>query len=65
MADKDWLTQEEIANQIGAPVDKIRAIVSALSGAGVIKTQRNPLDKRYVLVHKDSVETIRKSIFGE
>lgn len=64
MADNEWLTQEDIANRLGVPVDKVRAVVSALSGPGVIRTQRNPLDKRYVLVHRDSIEAIRQSIFG-
>ena len=64
MADNEWLTQEEIANQLNVPVEKIRSIVSVLSGPGVIRTQRNPLDKRYVLVHRTAIETIRQSIFG-
>ena len=65
MADSEWITQEEIANQLNVPVDKVRAIVAALAGPGVIKTQRNPLDKRYVLVHRSAIETIRQSIFGQ
>jgi DNA-binding MarR family transcriptional regulator len=64
MADEEWITQEDIANQIGAPVDRVRAIVATLSSAGVIKTQRNPLDRRYVLVHRDSIERIKQTIFG-
>ncbi|MBA2679031.1 MAG: hypothetical protein H0U76_11630 [Ktedonobacteraceae bacterium] len=59
---KEWLTQEEVANDMGVDVDKVRALVNALSRAGVVKTQRNPLDQRYVLIHKDSVSTIRNAL---
>jgi DNA-binding MarR family transcriptional regulator len=64
MADQEWLTQEDVANQIGAPVDKVRSVVATLSSAGVIETQRNPLDRRYVLVNRKSVERIKMTIWG-
>lgn len=59
---KEWLTQEEVANDIGVDIDKVRALVNALARAGVVKTQRNPKDQRYILIHKDSVPVIQNAL---
>jgi DNA-binding MarR family transcriptional regulator len=59
-----WMTQEEIANKLNVPIDRVRNVVPGLAKAGVIQTMRNPLDNRYVLVHESGIEIIRKAIFG-
>jgi DNA-binding MarR family transcriptional regulator len=59
-----WLTQQKIAEDLQIELNKVRQIVATLSRAGVIKTVRDPRDTRYILVHKDSVPTIRQTIFG-
>ena len=64
MAEKDWYTQQEIANELNVALDRVRATVSTLSKAGVITTQRDSRDSRYVLVHKDSIPVIRQTLGG-
>lgn len=61
----EWLTQEQIAQQLGIPVERIRPVVATLSGIKQIRTTRYVLDKRYVLVHRDSVAIIRQAIYNE
>lgn len=61
---EDWLTQEQIANEIGIPVNRIRPIVATLASLGQIKTSRNVLDKRYLLVHRSSVPLIKQAVFN-
>jgi DNA-binding MarR family transcriptional regulator len=63
LGEKEWLTQQEVAEMIQVDINKVRSTVATLSRAGVVKTQRNPLDTRYVLVHVDSVPIIRQTIF--
>lgn len=62
MPEKEWYTQQEIADEIGVTLDRVRAIVSTLSKAGVIKTQRDARDARYVLVHQSSVPIIKQTL---
>lgn len=58
----EWVTQEEIANEIGIPVNRIRPIVTALASLGQIKTSRSIKDRRYLLVHKSSVAIIKQAV---
>ncbi|MBA3825573.1 MAG: hypothetical protein H0X24_16950 [Ktedonobacterales bacterium] len=62
MEEKEWYTQQELATMMGLALDKIRTTVSTLSKAGVIKTQRDVRDSRYVLVHATSVPIIRQTL---
>jgi DNA-binding MarR family transcriptional regulator len=66
MADNedDFLTQEEIAKELNVPIEKVRATVTALSAVGLVKTMRSPRDRRFLLVHKDALETLRKAIYN-
>jgi len=64
MAKKEWYTQQEIAEELNVALDRVRATVSTLSKANVIKTQRDPRDSRYVLVHADSVPIVRQTLGG-
>lgn len=64
MADKEWYTQQEIADELGVGLDRVRATVSTLTKAGVIKTQRDTRDSRYVLVHSSSIPIIKQTLGG-
>jgi DNA-binding MarR family transcriptional regulator len=64
MQTDEWITQEQVATELGVPIDRVRNVVPGLTKAGVIQTKRDPLDNRYVLVHKGGVEIIRRAIFG-
>jgi hypothetical protein len=60
----EWVTQEQVAQELGVPVERVRPVVSALSGIKQIKTTRNVRDRRYVLVHRDSIPVIRQAIYN-
>jgi DNA-binding MarR family transcriptional regulator len=62
--EKEWYTQQEIASMVGVSLDRVRATVSTLSKAGVIKTQRDQRDSRYVLVHASSIQIVRQTLGG-
>jgi DNA-binding MarR family transcriptional regulator len=62
MPEKEWYTQQELADEFNVPLDRVRTIVSTLSKAGVIKTQRDPRDSRYVLVHQSSVPIVKQTL---
>jgi DNA-binding MarR family transcriptional regulator len=62
MPEKEWYTQQEIADELSVGLDRVRATVSTLSKAGVIKTQRAPRDSRYVLVHSSSIQVIKQTL---
>jgi DNA-binding MarR family transcriptional regulator len=64
MPDKEWYTQQEIADMIGVGLDRVRTTVSTLSKAGVVKTQRDPRDSRYVLVHTSGIQVIKQTLGG-
>jgi len=61
----EWLTQDEVAEAIGVPVQRVRPVVSALAGIKQIKTTRNIRDRRFLLVHRDSIPIIRQAILNE
>jgi hypothetical protein len=61
---EEWVTQEQVAQTIGVPVERVRPVVSALAGINQIKTMRNVRDRRYLLVHKDSIPIIRQAIYN-
>jgi hypothetical protein len=60
----EWLTQEQVAKAIGIPVHRIRPVVSALAAVKQIKTNRSIRDRRYLLVHRDSVPIARQAIYN-
>lgn len=60
----DWITQEEIANQLNVPIAKIWEKVRNLGPAGVIRTRVNPLNRKQVLVLRSDVQIIRNAIFA-
>ncbi len=64
MADKEWYTQQEIAEELHVTLDRVRATVSTLAKAGVIRTQRDPRDSRYVQVHSSSIPVVRQTLGG-
>jgi DNA-binding MarR family transcriptional regulator len=64
MADKEWYTQQEIADITGVNLDKVRAAVAALDNAGAIRTSRDPNDRRYIIVHESSLETVKRAVLG-
>ena len=61
---EEWLTQEAIAQMLDVPIHRVRAAITTLAGLQQIRTMRDPKDKRYVLVHRDSVPLIRQAVFG-
>jgi hypothetical protein len=61
---EEWVTQEQVAQMIGVPVERVRPVVSALAGINQIRTMRNVRDRRFLLVHKDSIPIIRQAIYN-
>ena len=62
MADQEWYTQAEIAQMLGVELTKLYPRVNALKNAGVIKWRTNPDDHRSILIHRDSLDAIRKAM---
>jgi hypothetical protein len=61
----EWLTQQQVAQMLGIPVEKVRPVVATLARTKQIKTAQNVLDRRYLLVHRDSVPVVRQAIFSQ
>ncbi len=64
-ANDEWLTQEQVAQEIGVPVERVRPVVSALAGIKRIRTMRNIRDRRFLLVHRDEIPTIKQAILSD
>jgi len=64
MVDKEWYTQQEIADMLGVALDKVRSAVTTLENTGAIRTSRDPKDRRYIIVHTGSLETVKKALLG-
>jgi DNA-binding MarR family transcriptional regulator len=62
MAEAKWLTQKEIAEMLDVPLSKLYPRISALRKAGVIVTRPDPDDDRQILVSRDSLDIIRRSV---
>ena len=62
MENKEWYELQNLANMLRIPIGRIRQAVSFLESAGSIQTRDRPGDKRYKQVHKDSIETLKKSL---
>jgi DNA-binding MarR family transcriptional regulator len=62
--EKEWYTMQEIASLLGVHYSRIRNAVATLTRLGAITTKENPLDNRVLLIHRDSIEQVRKAIFG-
>jgi hypothetical protein len=60
----EWLTQEQVAAQLGVPIKIVWEKVRTLGPAGAIRTRQNPFDRRQTLVHKDDTAVIQRAIFG-
>jgi DNA-binding MarR family transcriptional regulator len=65
MAQNEWLTQKEIAEMLDVPISKLYPRVSALRKAGVIRTKPDSDDDRMILIHRSSLEIIRKAVGRE
>ena len=60
--DTDWLTQQEIAAMTGKDIREVREAVRNLRRAGVIQTTISPADERVVLVHRNSLATVKAAL---
>lgn len=58
----DWLTQQEIAAMTGKDIREVREAVRNLRRAAVIQTTISPEDERVVLVHKESLATVKAAL---
>jgi DNA-binding MarR family transcriptional regulator len=58
----DWLTQQEIAVMTGKEIREVREVVRNLRRAGVIQTTVSPEDERVILVHKNSLDTVKAAL---
>lgn len=58
----DWLTQQEIAAMTGKDIREVREAVRNLRRAGVIQTTISPEDERVVLVHQNSLATVKAAL---
>jgi DNA-binding MarR family transcriptional regulator len=65
MPDKEWYTQQEIAEMLGVALERVRATVTALDNAKIIKTARDPKDRRYIVVSAGSLDTLKQAILGD
>lgn len=65
MENKEWYTQQEIADDLNLPLERVRNTVAALDNLGSIRTTRDPRDRRYLLIHTSSLITLRKALLGE
>jgi hypothetical protein len=52
----------EIAQMLGVEATKRYPRVNALKNAGVIKWRVNPEDQRAILIHRDSIDAIKKAM---
>ncbi len=62
MADQEWYTQAEIAQMLSVELNKLYPRVNALKNAGVIKWKTNPDDQRSILIHRDSIDAIKRAM---
>jgi DNA-binding MarR family transcriptional regulator len=65
MPDKEWYTQQEIAEMLGVTLDRVRSAVTVLDNAKIIRTARDPKDRRYIVVHTDSIDKLKQAILGD
>ena len=61
MAEKEWYTIQELAEEWGISYSKLRAAVDALSNISAIKTRPRPGDNRTQEINKDSLDTLRRA----
>ena len=61
-AQKEWLTQKEIADMLGVALSKLYPRISGLRRAGVIETKNDPADDRVVLINVKSLDVIRRAM---
>jgi DNA-binding MarR family transcriptional regulator len=64
MSDQEWYTQEEIAQLLGVELKKLYPRVNALRNAKVINWKINPNDQRSILIHKDSIDTLKDAMLA-
>ena len=62
MKDDQWLTQEEVAGELGVSLAKVRPVIAAFSRVGSIVTRMDPQDNRYLLVRKDALELLSRAL---
>ncbi len=59
---KEWLTQSEIAEILGVELRKLYPRVNALRSGGFITWKIDPNDQRSVLIHRDSLDAIKRAM---
>lgn len=64
MADQEWYTIQELADQFNVSYQRVRNVVAALSSLGAITTRENPQDRRVIQINQNSIESVRKAVFG-
>jgi DNA-binding MarR family transcriptional regulator len=64
MPNNGWYTQRELADLFQVNIQRLYVVVTTLKNAGLIHTTTNPRDARQILIHEDSVETIRRALFA-
>ncbi|MBA3825370.1 MAG: winged helix-turn-helix transcriptional regulator [Ktedonobacterales bacterium] len=62
---KEWYSQQELAEKFNVDVDVIWKYVGPFSAGNMIRTMRDPKDRRRVLVHHTGIEAVRRAVLGE
>jgi predicted transcriptional regulator len=61
MAEQEWFTIQELAEQWKISYSKLRAAVDAASNLGAIKIRPRPGDNRIQEIHRDSLEKLKQA----
>ncbi len=64
LPDKEWYTMEELANIWDTNYSRVQRAVFTLVNLGNIKTRRSPQDSRATEIHKESLDLVKRAIFG-
>lgn len=60
MADKEWLTQSEIAEMLNVPIRKVYDATAALRKINAIRTTPDPKDFRVTLINAADLDIIKQ-----
>lgn len=59
---KEWLTIEEIAEMLNTTPRKVSDAVRTLRRVGLVQTTPNPRDERFILIHHQGLDAIKKAL---
>ena len=65
MADQEWYSLQQIAEQYDVRYHKIRNAVAVLTNLGTITTRENPRDNRILEVKASDIPTVIRGAVGQ